>query len=239
MSGNAKARHAATVALLRPAQPDGLEVFLTRRPRGMDFLGGAYVFPGGSVRDEDRAEGALKRCFGLSRHEAQKILSAEMVPELALAHWVAAIREVFEEVGVLLCVTENGEPVDPRQEDLRERWLAKRRRLAAGELTFPEFLKSEGLMCDAASLRYLSHWRTPEEFDTRFDTRFYLAALPQGQVPLATSEEVAHSLWVTPEQALKLCATGKLPMIFPTYCNLRTLADFDSLARLLEEYRLP
>ncbi len=203
----------------------------------MDFLGGAYVFPGGGVRDEDCAEGVLKRCHGLSRQQARKILRAELSPELSLAHWVAGIRELFEEAGVLLCLSESGGSVDADQEGLRERWSGKRRRLIDGSLAFPELLESEGLLWDAGSLRYFSHWRTPEEFATRFDTRFYLAALPPGQEPLATSEEVAHSLWVAPEQALRLCGSGQLPMIFPTFSALRTLADFDSLERLFEEYR--
>lgn len=238
MGANAKARHAATVVLLRPAQPDGLEVFLTRRPRGMDFLGGAYVFPGGSVRDEDCAEGILKRCRGLSPQDARTILRTELSPELSLAHWVAGIRELFEEVGVLLCVAESGAPVDTNQDGLRERWAGKRLQLIDGSLTFLALLESEGILCDAASLRYFSHWRTPEEFATRFDTRFYLAALPAGQEPLATSEEVAHSLWVTPDEALRFCESGRLPMIFPTFSALRTLADFDSLDRLFAEYRV-
>jgi len=237
VSGYPKARHAATVVLLRSADPEGFEVFLTRRPRAMDFLGGAYVFPGGSVRDEDCAEGILKRCHGLSPQNARTILRTELSPDLSLAHWVAGIRELFEEAGVLLCVAESGAPVDTNQDGLRERWCGKRRQLIDGSLAFLALLESEGLLCDAASLRYFSHWRTPEEFATRFDTRFYLAALPAGQQPLSTSEEVAHSLWVTPDEALRLCESGELPMIFPTFSALRTLADFDSLDRLFAEYR--
>lgn len=237
MSGHPKAKHAATVVLLRSTEPEGFEVFMTRRPHGMEFLGGAYVFPGGGVRDEDCAEGILKRCHGLSRQEARSTLRTELSPELSLAHWVAGIRELFEEVGVLLCVAESGAPVDTNQDGVRERWAGKRLQLIDGSLTFPGLLESEGLLCNAASLRYFSHWRTPEEFATRFDTRFYLAALPAGQQPLSTSEEVAHSLWVTPDEALRFCESGKLPMIFPTFSALRTLADFDSLERLLEEYR--
>ena len=98
-------------------------------------------------------------------------------------------------------------------------------------------LESEGLSCAAARLSYFSHWRTPEEFSTRFDTRFYLAPLPPDQDPLPISEEVAHSIWLTPERALRLCEKGDLPVIFPTFSSLRALADFDSLDNLLEEYR--
>ena len=105
------------------------------------------------------------------------------------------------------------------------------------ELSFQDLLVSEKLFCDAGALTYFSHWITPEEFPTRFDTRFYLATLPVDQVPLPTSQEVTHSLWTTPEDALRLCQESELPVIFPTFASLRTLADFDSLQSLLTEYQ--
>lgn len=237
MAGQLKPKHAATVILLRPEQRDGFEVFMTRRPMGMNFLGGAYVFPGGGIGDQDAAEALLKRCCGLSRQDSKRILHADLSPELCLAHWVAAIRELFEEVGVLLCVTEAGKPINTQQQGLPERLTGKRRELIEGRINFLTLLESEGLFCDAAGLSYFSHWRTPEEFSTRFDTRFYLTPLPPDQDPLPISEEVAHSIWLTPERALKLCQEGSLPVIFPTFSSLRTLADFDSLDSLLAEYR--
>jgi len=238
VTGYAKPKHAATVILVRPEARDGFEVFITRRPPEMDFLGGAYVFPGGGVRKEDTSEAVLKRCSGLSRQAARKILGAELSLELSLAHWVAGIRELFEEAGVLLCVTEARNPIDMKQEGLEERLSRKRKQLTQRSMDFLTLLESEGLLCDASRLAYFSHWCTPEEFAIRFDTRFYLALLPPDQSPLATSEEVAHSLWIQPERALKLCQEGSLPVIFPTYSSLRTLADFDSLEALFAEYRL-
>ncbi|MGZ8500781.1 MAG: NUDIX hydrolase, partial [Candidatus Binatia bacterium] len=80
--------------------------------------------------------------------------------------------------------------------------------------------------------------QTPARFALRFDTRFFLAALPPGQTPLATSYEVAHSVWLTPDRALKLCHRGELPMIFPTFASLRTLVDFDTLESVLREFGL-
>lgn len=231
-------RHAATVILVRAERDNGFEVFLTRRPTDMDFLGGMYVFPGGSVRKEDCSEAILRRCRGLSRQEAQKIAHADLSPQLSLGHWVAGIRELFEEAGVLLCVTEAGNSIDMKQEGLKGRLSQKRKQLIERSMDFLTLLDSEGFLCDASRLVYFSHWLTPEEFPTRFDTRFYLAPLPPGQNPLPTSEEVVHSLWITPERALKLCREGTLPMIFPTFSSLRTLADFDSLNSLLAEYRI-
>ena len=230
-------RNAATVILLRPETSAGIEIFLTRRLDRIDFLGGAYVFPGGSVEKEDCSERTLKRCSGLAREEARRILGAHLTPGLALGHWVAGIRELFEEVGVLLCATEDGRSLDMKEKERRERLDGKRRRMIQEELTFRELLESEGLCCDASRLRYFSHWLTPEEFAVRYDTRFFLAVLPPDQVPLESSEEVAHGLWITPERAMQLYAQSKLPMIFPTYASLRTLADFESVESLVSEYR--
>lgn len=231
-------KHAATVILVRPEVRDGFELFITRRPSEMDFLGGMYVFPGGSVRMEDCSEAILKRCSGRSRRDAQRLLGTRLSPELSLGHWVAGIRELFEEVGVLLCVTEAGRPVDMGQPGVRQRLAGKRKKLMDRSLDFLALLESEGLFCDAARMSYFSHWLTPEEFPIRFDTRFYLAPLPPDQSPLATSEEVEHSLWIQAERALKLCQDGKLPVIFPTFSSLRTLADFDSLESLFAEYEI-
>ena len=211
---------------------------MTRRPAGMNFLGGMYVFPGGSVRKQDYSKATLQRCYGLSPKDAQRILGMHLSPELSLGHWVAGIRELFEEVGVLLCVTEDGAPVDLGQVEVRERLAGKRKSLIEKSMNFSSILESERLLCNAAGLAYFSHWLTPEESAIRFDTRFYLALLPANQLPLATSEEVAHSLWLTPERAVKLCREGALPVIMPTFSSLRTLADFDSLDSLFEEYRM-
>lgn len=238
MTTTGRPRHAATVILVRPAPEGEFEVFMTRRPAGMDFLGGMYVFPGGGVAREDWSEAGLSRCHGLSRREAQKILGPRLSPELCLGHWVAAVRELFEEVGILACVTEEGAPVAMKEKERTERIAEKRKALIEGGLHFHSLLESEGLFCDAGRLGYFSHWLTSEIFPIRFDTRFYIAALPADQTPLSTSQEVSQSLWISPERALKLLERGGLPMIFPTFASLRTLADFDSLEDLSREYRL-
>lgn len=233
-------QNAATVILLRPEGNGGIEVFMTRRPAEMNFLGGMYVFPGGSVRKEDCSEGILRRCHGLTRKEAQRILGMHLSPDLCLGHWVAGIRELFEEVGILLCVTEEGKPLDMmdvQEKERKERIAEKRKALIDGSINFKLLLESEGLFCDVARLSYFSHWLTPEEFPARFDTRFYVAPLPADQSPLSTSQEVTHSLWISPERALELCQQGDLPVIFPTFASLRTLANFESLESLFAEYR--
>ncbi len=229
---------ATTVILVRPEANGGLEVFMTRRPAGMNVLGGMYLFPGGNVRKEDYSEAMLGRCFGLSREAAQKNLGGRLTAEISLGHWLAGIRELFEETGVLLCVTDAGKPLNMNDPERRDRIAQKHSSLVAASIDFQTFLESESLFCDARRLAYFSHWLTPEEVRTRFDTRFFLARLPADQSPFSTSYEVSHSVWIAPERSLELFHEGKLPMIFPTLASLRTLADYDSLQALLAEHRL-
>ena len=230
-----KVRQAASIILLRPAKQNGVEVFLTRRPEGMAFLGGMYCFPGGAVQNDDCSEAMMRCTSGLSPSDARKIVGAHFSPREALGLWVAGIRELFEEVGVLLAVNKSGQPWvagKDRTIDPADRYAA----LLEKNLSFRSLLESEKLLCDASSLAYFSHWQTPEEAPIRFDTRFFLAVLPKDQAPLPTSPEVVRSLWLTPDRALELFADDELPMIFPTFASLRTLADFEALDNVWREY---
>lgn len=238
MSGVAKVKNAATVILLRAAHSGGFEVFLTRRPESMAFLGGLYVFPGGKVRRNDFANGGWRACHGISPAEARNILGAQMSPEFALGHWIAAIRELYEETGVLLAVDKKGNPIHMHRPEFRMKLAKKHAALLGREVDFQALLNSEELQCNATKLAYFSHWQTPETFTTRFDTRFFLATLPQDQIPLSTSHEVAHSVWLSPDTALRQFGSGDLPMIFPTFASLRTLADFESFSSLCREFHL-
>jgi 8-oxo-dGTP pyrophosphatase MutT (NUDIX family) len=231
-------KHAATVILVRPAVHGEFEVLLTRRPSEMAFLGGMYVFPGGTVRKEDYSVTTLRRCRPPSQERAERILGNHRTPEQSLGHRVAGIRELFEEVGVILCVTEAGEPLDAEASRVKERLAVQRQALLQQAISFQALLESEGLLLDTARLAYFSHWVTPEVFSIRFDTRFYLALLPVNQNPLSRSHEVTHSLWITPDTGLDLCQRSQLPMIFPTFASLRTLADFESLESLCGHYGL-
>ena len=171
----------------------------------------------------------------MTPNQARKIIGAQFSPPEALGLWVAAVRELFEEVGVLLAVDELGHSLSGVAPQA-ERLSVKHERLIAKSLDFLALLKSEGLRCDLRTLAPFSYWQTPARFSMRFDTRFFIAALPEGQVPMTTSYEVAHSLWLTPERAMKLFADKELPMIFPTFAALRTLADFQTLESVFEEF---
>lgn len=211
---------------------------MTRRPQDMQFLAGFLVFPGGGVEEQDWSEKMLSRCRGLSPVEAHRILGGDMSPEMSLGHWVAAVRELFEEAGIHFFVNENGETPRVAQARLRKRLEEMRRALLEGRLKFPQLLESEQLFCDLAPLTYLFHRVTPEKHTVRFDTRFYLAALPENQTPLASSEEVAESFWITPKAALEQSESAQFPMMPPTIIVLRILAEHGSWQDLSAAFRL-
>src|ERR1043166_2896646 len=123
MAQQQKPKPAATVILLRSGGRDPFEIFLTRRADDMAFLGGMYCFPGGTVRKEDCSASMLRRCHGLTPNDARKIVGAHFAPNEALGFWIAAIRELFEEVGILLAVKEKGERWEAKPIDKTE--LAK------------------------------------------------------------------------------------------------------------------
>jgi len=232
-------RYASTVVLLRPDEAGGFEVLLTRRPAEMRFLGGYYVFPGGTVHQSDYSPSMLKRCRGLDGAEARRLLGGAHDPDVALGHWVAVVRELFEEVGILLCVAESGALVDLRDDAVQKRVERKRRAIVQRKSDFATLLESENLFCDLSRAVYLDHWVTPEIFSMRFDTRFYIAALPAHQTSLASSEEVTHSIWIQPAAALAQIHRRDFPILPPTTTVLGELARFNTWDRLRANYRLP
>ena len=232
-------RFASTVVLVRPDKNGGFDVLLTRRPEEMRFLGGFYVFPGGTVHAEDHSTAILERCRGITGQQAQKILASHHEPDLALGHWVAVVRELFEEVGILICENKEGESVELSGPAVSKRIESARRAIVRGELTFGDFLRSENLFCDLARATYFDHWVTPEIYSMRFDTRFYIAVLPRNQQPLKRSEEVTHSLWINAAEALARMDRRDFPILPPTTTVLQRLAHLSTWDRLRAEFELP
>lgn len=204
----------------------------------MRFLGGFYVFPGGTVHRDDFSPAMLQRCRGLTGNNAQKILGGHHEPEEAIGHWVAVARELFEEVGILLAVNHSGDAFDPIDDDTRRRVETKRQALVKQEFDFADFLASENLYCDLAQAVYFDHWVTPDMYSMRFDTRFYAAVLPSGQVPLTRSEEVTHSLWIKPAEALSRMDRRDFPILPPTTTVLSELSRIPTWERLRERFGL-
>ncbi|MBR0671432.1 NUDIX hydrolase [Neoroseomonas soli] len=181
------ARPASTVLLLRDG-PGGLEVFMVVRHHQIDFASGALVFPGGRVEPSDTV------LAGGDEHEAFRI---------------AAIRETWEECGVLLA-----SPGRPR----------------AAEGEFAAMLSGRGLVPDCTMLAHFAHWITPVPVPKRFDTHFFLAAAPRDQDALHDGREAVDSVWIRPRDALAEAEAGTKKIVFPTRMNLTKLARSNSLA---------
>ena len=203
----------------------------------MRFLGGYYVFPGGTVHPNDYTPQMLNLCRGMTGTEAQGILGGAHEPDVALGHWVAVLRELFEEVGVLLCVTSSGGEIQ-LSDATENRIEQKRRSIVSKQLDFASFLESEHLFCDLSRVVYFDHWVTPEIYSMRFDTRFYLATLPTHQAALEHSEEVTHSLWIKPDAAMARIDRYDFPILPPTTTVLQNLARLGSWQGLCEMFKL-
>ena len=224
-------RDAATVVLGRDGPDAGaLEVFMLRRTLDAKFVGGAYVFPGGAVDEADRHTDLEALCDGRTDAEASALLG---VGSGGLAYWVAAIRECFEEAGVLLATTGDGELVSLADPETAERFKAHRAEVAAGRRRLVEVCEEEGLRLAAGAIHYLSHWITPEGPPRRFDTRFFVTAFPPEQVALHDDAETIANLWVSPAAALERHRAGELDMILPTIKNLEALARHATAAELV------
>ena len=223
MHDDVPVKPAATVMLVRDDDAThDIEVFMLRRTPNAVFAGGMYVFPGGKVDDLDGGSHIEPLCDGLSDAEASRLLQ---LPSGGLSYWVAAIRECFEEAGVLLARhRDSGEPVRFDDPEVADRFAGYRHRIHDGSLGLAELCDDEGLCLATDAIRYVSHWITPKGEVRRFDTRFFLARAPQAQDPLHDDGETVESLWTSPTDALARFRRGELAMIMPTIRNLEFLA---------------
>ena len=205
--------------LVRPRAGGGLLVYLTRRSAKSRFMPGAYVFPGGTVDAADASAPARARLYGSVAGAAEEFA-------------IAALRELFEEAGVLVACDAAGDAalVAPER-------LALLRRELGGGMPLATLLERERLFLDARELAYYSNWITPESEPLRFDTHFFIATAPEGQSAVADAVEVHDGAWFEPSDALARADRGELQIMFPTRKHLERLAAHDSLASLLEHAR--
>ncbi|MEV0407503.1 NUDIX hydrolase [Actinoallomurus sp. NPDC050550] len=226
----AVSRDASTVVLLRDALDGGIEVYMLRRVTSMPFAPGAYVFPGGSVdaRDGDRTVG----WSGPSPEEwgaafgAGETLARELV--------CAAVRETFEESGVLLA----GPAPDTIAGDISgDDWEADRLALLDRSLSLAALLDKRGLVLRSDLLRPWAHWITPVFEERRYDTRFFAAALPAGQRTRDVSTESDQVAWVRPREGVEAARRGEMALLPPTFVTLTELAMYDSVAGVLAAER--
>jgi 8-oxo-dGTP pyrophosphatase MutT (NUDIX family) len=227
---------AATVMLVRDPGTGGraggrLEVLMLRRHPDSVFAADAWVFPGGRVDDGDRAGTPI--ALGPTDAEASAALG---LPSGGLAYWVAAARECFEEAGILLARHPGtGAWLDTSSEWSAARLARYRREVHAGVTTLGAILEAEGLVLDLSGVHYVSHWITPPRFTARrFDTRFFVAEVPPGQIASHDAAETVDSIWTTPSEALARGARGEILLKVPTIANLEALAGFPSVTELVE-----
>ena len=233
-ASNVEVQPAATVMLVRHASGSGggpLEVLMLRRHPESVFAADAWVFPGGRVDDGDRAGTPI--ASGPSDAEASATLS---LPSGGLAYWVAAARECFEEAGILLARRpDTGAWLDASSQWSAARLARYRRDVHSGARTLGALLEAEGLVLDLSGFHYVSHWITPPgRTARRFDTRFFVAEVPPGQVASHDAAETVESIWAAPADALARGAAGEICLLIPTIANLEALAGFSSVAELVE-----
>ncbi|WP_298336236.1 hypothetical protein [Ferrimicrobium sp.] len=221
-------RLASTVMLVRDA-PAGFEVLLLRRNKDLAFAGGAHVFPGGSVDAGDGDPTLVARCAGLDPDEADARLGITD----ALRFYVAALREAYEEAGILLVADDLHRAATDVEQQLR----VARRALVEGERSFGEIVQQLDLVLDVGALIYVAHWITPEGAPRRFDTRFFLARVPRRQLATPDRSEIVGEVWITPERALDAYHQGQFELVLPTVKNLEFLASFGDVETLLTAAR--
>ena len=223
-------RNAATLVVMRDA-PQGLEVLLLRRAERGDHSSGAWVFPGGVLAAADR--GGHGHCHGLDDAAASNDMG---LSEGGLDYYVAAIRECFEESGLLLACERDGSLV--RLEGERgEAILAWRQRLHRGETTLAGLCEHFGLRLATRHLAYYARWVTPAIRVKRWDTRFFFAIAPQAQESAHDAVELVEQLWLPPAEAV--ARSDSLKLLGPTRVTLETLARFSRAQEVLDHARAP
>jgi 8-oxo-dGTP pyrophosphatase MutT (NUDIX family) len=219
-------RQAATVLLLRDGST-GLEVYLLRRTKGMPFAGGMTAYPGGGVDPRDGDTDMAWVGPGPADWAAAWGCDERIARELVCA----AVRETFEEAGVLLAGPADGTSVVPDVSG--DDWEAQRQALLARELSMAELLAARGLALRADLLRPFAHWITPPGETRRYDTKFFAALMPAGQEARDVSGEADEAVWTTPSAALAEYAAGTRAMLPPTIHTLGQLAPFAAAAAAL------
>jgi len=228
-------RPAATVIIARDTD-DGLEIFMMRRTEQMVFVGGNYVFPGGGLEAADSDPHWASLCDGMEDAEANRLLGTS---EGGLAYWIAALRECFEESGLLLCRDRRGELVTHDDAALTGELAELRAQLNAGKTSFANLLQAHRLRPALDQVAYFSHWITPIGAPRRYDTRFLVTAVPLNQTASHDGDESDHHHWIRPADALERQKKGEIQMIAPTIETLKTLAQFADSAALMAYARTP
>ena len=227
-------RPAATVILARDTS-DGIEVFMMQRTTEVAFAKGMHVFPGGGLDPTDHHAEIASLCVGLTDVHASTTLGIE---QGGLAYWIAAIRECFEEAGLLLGYRHDDELVQLNEHEAL-RLADLRTELAENKITFVDVLKAEQFRVATDKIAYFSHWITMPGRPKRYDTRFFVAQAPVGQIAKQDDYETVGHRWVRPADAIEKSRQGEIDLMFPTIKTLESLSRFATVQELLEFARAP
>jgi len=227
-------KKASTVILVREKNPEGFEVYLLKRHEKNSFMGGNFVYPGGRVDPSDAHQEIHPHCKGVTHRDAHHILGETLSEEESFAHWIAGLRELFEEAGVLLAYDQAGNPFAAGNRTTRERLISYRGLLQKGQTTLLEIAREEKHFLALDRLRYYAHWITPEARSERFDTRFFLALHPEGQEAIHDRKETTEGAWFSPQEALGQNLKGDVVLSPPTLMTLEDLSRFDSIDEILK-----
>jgi len=228
-------RPAATLILVRDASA-GMEVLMIRRTQSAAFVGGAHVFPGGGVDASDASAELAAHCEGLDDAEASRLLNLE---QGGLAYFAAAMRECFEEAGLLLAHDADGDYADLNQAQRAQVFAQWRESVRAGRATLADLCREHQLRLAAGRMAYYSHWITQPGRPRRYDTRFFVAEAPSAQTPSHDNSETVEHLWIQPAEALARYRRAELQLVFPTIKTLESIANFETAAALMEFARSP
>ena len=215
-------RPAATLVLTRDTE-NGIEVLLLQRTWEAIFLPGYYVFPGGAVNEQESA--AQPHVVGVEDGDISQTMSLD---EGGADYMLAAVRECFEEAGILLAQDGSGQLIGAEHPVLGERDAVFR-----DEVSLAQLCEKHGLVVPLDRLAYLSHWVTPPGPPRRFDTRFFVAVAPEGQRAGHDGQETIDHVWMSPAQALEEHRAGQRLLGLPTIRTLRVLCDFNTTAELM------
>ncbi len=226
-------KDAATVILVRLSKDSDWEIFLARRHQKQSFMAGAYVFPGGQLEEIDSAPEIENYIKTANVFDPCRLLQDNNLPiEKARGLFIAAIRETFEEAGILLGGKTIGNFISFYDENILKRFNDYRRELNTSQITLPEIARKEKILLFPNALIPYAHWITPEFERMRFNTRFFLAKLPPCQTPVADAKELTESLWVTPQEALEMQRQQKIILMPPTLKTIEELAAFKDIDKL-------
>lgn len=241
MSESAQAavpKESATVILVRSNQANSWEVFLARRHRDSSFMADAYVFPGGQVAAADADAQLNGHISTPDNFNPQALLQDDRLsPEMAQSFFICAIRETFEEAGVLIARTSSGHSINFDLNQENERFTAYRRELNAGTITIHNIAEKENLQFPLDALIPYAHWITPEIMPKRFRTFFFLVKLPEEQKTTTDCSELTDSLWATPRDILKMHYNKEIMLMPPTLKTMEELTVYASIDELFAAAR--